>query len=211
MLSTAGGLVFEGNAAGTFNAYSADKGEALWSFPAQTGIIAAPMSYAVGGQQYVAVVVGWGGSYPLAFGEIAHKGSLPVNRSRVLAFRLGATAQLPPMPPMPAPPKPPERLADMAKALPTGKLVYTAYCSVCHGDSAVGAGVVADLRWSPMLASADLWRSVVLDGSRTQNGMVSFAPVLSPQLAEIVRAYVVSRANDTFPEVTASLSQPPPH
>ena len=88
--------------------------------------------------------------------------------------------------------------------LPTGKLVFTAYCAVCHGDSAVGAGVVPDLRWSPMLATPELWRSVVLEGSRTQNGMVSFAQVLTPELAEVVRAYVVARANDTYPEMQAS-------
>jgi hypothetical protein len=28
--------------------------------------------------------------------------------------------------------------------------------------------------------------------------MVSFAPVLTPDLAELVRGYVVARANDTF-------------
>src|SRR4029077_153100 len=81
VLSTAGGLVFEGNAAGFFNAYSADKGAALWSYPVQTGVVAAPISYAVGGQQYVAVVVGWGGTYPLSAGEVAHKGALAENRS----------------------------------------------------------------------------------------------------------------------------------
>src|SRR5580704_12256450 len=101
VLSTAGGLVFEGNAAGTFNAYSADKGAPLWSFAAQTGVIAAPMSYAVGGQQYVAVVVGWGGTFALAGGEVARKGTLAQNRSRVLAFRIGGTAKLPPPSPPP--------------------------------------------------------------------------------------------------------------
>jgi quinohemoprotein ethanol dehydrogenase len=59
-----------------------------------------------------------------------------------------------------------------------------------------------------MLATADTWRSVVLDGSRTQNGMVSFAPVLTPGLAELVRAYVVARANDTYAEALAA-AQPP--
>ena len=49
----------------------------------------------------------------------------------------------------------------------------------------------------------------MLEGSRTQNGMVSFAPVLTPELAEVVRAYVVARANDTYPEMQASASQPP--
>src|SRR5262249_33755374 len=100
ILSTAGGLVFEGNAAGAFSAYSAsaeDGGKQLWSSRAQAGIVAAPMTYAAGGQQYVAVVVGWGGTYPLSAGEVAHKGSRQQNRSRVLAFRLGGTASLPPV------------------------------------------------------------------------------------------------------------------
>jgi PQQ-dependent dehydrogenase (methanol/ethanol family) len=205
VLSTAGGLVFEGNAAGSFSAYAADKGAALWSFSVQTGVMAAPISYAVGGQQYIAVVVGWGGAYPLTAGEVALKGSLAQNRSRVLAFRLGGTGQLPAPPPAPPRAKPPARFGDATKQLPIGKLVYGGYCSVCHGDAAVGAGVLPDLRWSPLLSSADGWRAVVLEGSRTKNGMVSFAQVLTPDLAELVRAYVVARANDTYQEA------PPPH
>ena len=204
VLSTGGGLVFQGDAAGAVNAYAADSGTKLWSFPAQTGVIAAPISYAVGGQQYVAVVVGWGGVFPLAAGEVSHKGSLARNRSRVLAFRLGATGQLPAASPVEPPPKPPARFADPAK-LAIGKIVYQAYCTVCHGDSAIGGGVLPDLRWSPILGSADAWRNVVLEGSHSKNGMVSFAQVLTPDLAELVRAYVVARANDTYRE-----GPPPP-
>jgi alcohol dehydrogenase (cytochrome c)/quinohemoprotein ethanol dehydrogenase len=199
VLSTAGGLVFQGNAAGFFKAYTADKGTTLWSFPAQTGVIAAPISYAVAGQQYVAIVVGWGGAYPLAAGEIALKGSLAANRSRVLAFRLGGTAKLPPAPPAHPPIKPPARFGDAA-AMPIAKMVYGGYCSVCHGDAAIAAGVLPDLRWSPLLASADAWKKVVLEGTRQKNGMVSFAQVLTPELAEMVRAFVVERANDTYQE-----------
>jgi alcohol dehydrogenase (cytochrome c)/quinohemoprotein ethanol dehydrogenase len=202
VLATAGGLVFEGNAAGFFNAYSADKGTSLWSYPVQTGVVAAPISYAVGGQQYVAIVVGWGGTYPLSAGEAAHKGAAAQNRSRVLAFRLGGTGQLPPPGPLPAPPKPPARFGD-PKMLSIGKMVFHGYCFTCHGDSAVAAGVLPDLRWSPELASPEAWRSVVIDGVRTKNGMVSFAQVLTPELAEIVRGYVVARANDTYPEATS--------
>ncbi len=202
VLSTAGGLVFQGNAAGFFNAYAADTGAALWSFAAQTGIIAAPISYSVGGQQYVAVVAGWGGAYPLTAGEIAHKGSLPQNHSRVLAFRLGGSAQLPPLPPLPPPPKPPARFGDPAQA-PMGKLLYAGYCSVCHGEAAVAAGVLPDLRWSPVLPKPDAWKRVVLEGSRAKNGMVSFAQVLTPELAELIRAYVVGRANDTYAQPPA--------
>ena len=42
MLSTAGNLVFQGNAEGQFASYRADNGERLWTFDAQTGIVAAP-------------------------------------------------------------------------------------------------------------------------------------------------------------------------
>jgi alcohol dehydrogenase (cytochrome c)/quinohemoprotein ethanol dehydrogenase len=201
-LSTAGGLVFQGDSAGSFSAYSADKGERLWTFATQTGVVAAPIAYEVGGQQYVAVVAGAGGVFPLAFGEVAQKGALPQNRSRVLAFRLGGTASLPAMASAVPLPKPPARFGDAAK-LPVAKLVYQGYCSVCHGDSAIGGGVVPDLRGSPALGSPEVWRSVVIDGSHAKNGMIGFAQVLPPELAELVRAYVVARANETYKETGA--------
>jgi hypothetical protein len=98
--------------------------------------------------------------------------------------------------------KPPARFGE-AEQIGVGKLVYGGYCSVCHGDSAVAAGVLPDLRWSPMLGSADGWRKVVLDGTRQKQGMVSFAQVLTPELAELVRAFVVSRANDSYQDPKA--------
>ena len=57
-LATGGHLVFQGTAGGEFRGYAADTGKQLWSFPAQSGIIAAPMSYAIGTEQYVAILVG---------------------------------------------------------------------------------------------------------------------------------------------------------
>ena len=60
VLSTAGGLVFEGTSAGTFDAYDAEDGRPVWKFDAQTGVMAGPISYSVAGRQYVAVVAGLG-------------------------------------------------------------------------------------------------------------------------------------------------------
>ncbi|MFV0278901.1 MAG: PQQ-dependent dehydrogenase, methanol/ethanol family [Parahaliea sp.] len=65
LLSTAGNLLFQGNANARFVAYRADSGEALWSAEAKTGIVAAPITYAVDGEQYVAVAAGWGGAFAL--------------------------------------------------------------------------------------------------------------------------------------------------
>ncbi|HEY2735806.1 MAG TPA: PQQ-dependent dehydrogenase, methanol/ethanol family, partial [Polyangiales bacterium] len=195
VLSTGGGLVFQGNSAGQFNAYNAITGATVWSFPAQAGIIAAPISYAVKDQQYVAIVVGWGGTYPLSAGELSHKGAPTYNKSRVLAFRLGGTAQLPPPPPAPVPPTPPARFGDQA-TVQQGMVTFHSTCSVCHGDAAVGGGVLPDLRHSTALADPARWKHIVIDGSLANSGMVSFAPVLTPEAAETIRAYVTSRAND---------------
>ena len=99
MLSTAGNLVFEGTAAGHFEAYRADTGEKVWSFDAQTGVMAGPVTYTVNGEQYVAVLAGWGGVFPLVAGEVSFKSGRVRNVSRMLAFKLGGKANLPPLPP----------------------------------------------------------------------------------------------------------------
>jgi mono/diheme cytochrome c family protein len=199
VLSTGGGLVFQGSADGTFSAYDATNGSKLWTFATQAGVLASPVSYALGNEQYIAVLVGWGGA-AIAGGETLDKGALEGNRSRVLAFKLGGTAQLPAAPPPPVPQTaPPPRFGSEAVNT-QGSAHFHMYCTVCHGNAAVSAGgVIPDLRWSKALGDAEAWKKIVIDGSRAEQGMVSYAPVLSAEQAEAVRAYVVSRANDTYP------------
>ena len=69
-LSTAGGLVFYGNLHGFFKALDAKTGAELWKAQLGSGIGAAPISYAVGGKQYIAVVVGRTASIPAFLGEV---------------------------------------------------------------------------------------------------------------------------------------------
>ena len=57
-LATAGNLVFIGEPDGSFTAHDARTLEELWSFNAGTGINAPPVSYAVNGKQYIAVLIG---------------------------------------------------------------------------------------------------------------------------------------------------------
>ena len=68
VLSTAGNLVFQGNTNEELVAYNAMTGERLWSAPTQTGVIAPPVTFAVNGEQYIALVAGWGGAAPLIMG-----------------------------------------------------------------------------------------------------------------------------------------------
>ncbi|HEV2196972.1 MAG TPA: PQQ-dependent dehydrogenase, methanol/ethanol family [Candidatus Acidoferrum sp.] len=197
VLSTAGNLVFEGTAQGDLEAYRAATGEKLWSADAQSGIVAAPISYSVSGEQYIAVVVGWGGVFPLAFGEVALKSGRVQNVSRVLAFKLDGKANLPPLS-QPAPLKlHPPRATASAATVKKGEGLYQRYCSTCHGDVAVSGGVLPDLRYSAALSSPQQWSEVTLGGSLQSFGMVSFSKELSRKDVEAVRAYVVLRANQS--------------
>ncbi|PYN86035.1 MAG: PQQ-dependent dehydrogenase, methanol/ethanol family [Candidatus Rokuibacteriota bacterium] len=73
MLSTAGGLVFHGDLKGWFKALDAKTGSTLWKFNTGSGVSAAPMTYELGGKQYVAVVSGRTFSIPAFFGPIGEK------------------------------------------------------------------------------------------------------------------------------------------
>jgi PQQ-dependent dehydrogenase (methanol/ethanol family) len=203
VLSTAGNLVFEGTAQGNLEAYRADTGEKLWSADTQSGVVAAPIAYSVNGEQYVAVVVGWGGVFPLATGEVALKSGRVQNVSRVLSFKLGGKVNLPPLPEFSPPQlKPPRSTANTMTAL-KGEGLYQRYCSNCHGDVAVSGGVLPDLRYSATLAN-DQWFEVVLRGTLQPFGMVSFGKELSRHDAAAIRAYVIHRANQSLAETKAS-------
>jgi quinohemoprotein ethanol dehydrogenase len=198
MLATAGGLLFEGTAAGDFVAYNADTGEKLWSFPAETGIIAPPITYSVEGKQYVSIVAGWGGVYPLLLGELAKKSNDRPNRDRVLTFALDGKVSLPPQD-MTQPPlqSPPPSFGTPAR-IETGMRIFSRNCAGCHGDGVRSGGVLPELRHSQIAVDPKAWQSVVLDGALKDQGMASYRQDLSPSDAEAVRAYVVKRANDDW-------------
>ncbi|MDA0654009.1 MAG: PQQ-binding-like beta-propeller repeat protein [Proteobacteria bacterium] len=57
-LATGGGVVFSGFDDGTFAAFDSDTLALLWEFNTGTSMKGAPISYAIGGKQYVAVIAG---------------------------------------------------------------------------------------------------------------------------------------------------------
>ena len=58
VVATRGGLVFAATAEGEFIALDAKTGKALWNFRTGGPISASPISYSVGGKQYVAISAG---------------------------------------------------------------------------------------------------------------------------------------------------------
>jgi quinohemoprotein ethanol dehydrogenase len=196
VVSTAGNLVFQGTAMGEFAAYRADTGEKVWSAETQAGVLAAPISYEVDGEQYVAVEVGWGGAFGLAAGELALKSHSASNLPRMLVYKLGGSAMLPALPVAAQPElNPPPETASSATVI-AGKKLYHTFCSTCHGDSATGSGVLPDLRYSPVINDAKAMDVIVRQGSLQSSGMISFKDEVSAQDLEAIRAYVIHRANE---------------
>jgi PQQ-dependent dehydrogenase (methanol/ethanol family) len=206
-LATAGNLVFEGTAAGRFEAYRADTGEKVWSFGAQTGVMAGPVTYTVNGEQYVAVLAGWGGVFPLVSGEVAFKSGRVRNVSRMLAFKLDGKASLPPLPSLEEPVLNPPASTASVVAIHRGEAVYQRFCAGCHGDVAVSGGLLPDLRYSAAL-EGEQWFRIVRDGEYQSMGMVAFGKEVSQRDAADVRAYVIFRANQSLSEAKAAASKP---
>lgn len=140
------------------------------------------------GEQYVAVMVGVGGSAGLNFTLIDYE-----NAGYVVAWKLGGTAPLPyarprapgrvDVPPLDASP---ERVAR-------GQELYAHHCTRCHGLGVRSRGLLPDLRFSSRQVH-EQFADIVLSGLRADRGMASFADLLSREDVEAIHAYVVSQA-----------------
>ncbi|MGE5722088.1 MAG: PQQ-dependent dehydrogenase, methanol/ethanol family, partial [Sphingomonadales bacterium] len=186
-LTTGGNLVFEGTVHGQLEAYSADTGHKLWSFQSYRGIMAGPMTYRVNGEQYVAVLGGYGGSMGMASASPFEKRKMPYGI--LIAFKLNGKGKLPPYRPEPLGPAQPTAEHFTAGQLATGQKYFYQFCSICHNGP-----VNPDLRRSALLQDAATWRAVVIDGALEKNGMASFRQYLTPAQAEGIRAFVNSLA-----------------
>ena len=195
LMATAGDLVFGGTATGEFRAWAADSGKPLWSLPVQSGVMAAPATYAIDGVQYIAFTTGRGGAWPLTAGIAAAPTAQLPDIPRLIVLKLGGTARLPALPAAPAIVFDPPAATGTPTQLAQGKALFGRYCQVCHGAGAGGGGVTPDLRRSGALADAGAWRSIVIAGALKDRGMISFARVMDAQGAESLRHYVVGEAH----------------
>ena len=186
-LSTAGNLVFQGTAGGEFRAYAADTGKQLWSFAAQTGVVAGPVTYSVNGKQYVAVLAGWGTLWDLYTGILSTKSGRVPNVSRLLVFALDGKDQLPPPPPHSLAVLDPPPVAGDPGEIADGALSFHYNCSGCHGDAAIAGVLVPDLRHSAVLNSPHLWQQIVHDGILKERGMVAWSANMTPAQIENIR------------------------
>jgi quinohemoprotein ethanol dehydrogenase len=189
VLATAGNLVFQGHSRdvqmGSLAAHRADTGEQVWSFDTPNAVITAPVSYSVDGEQYILAATGAGGGSIIAAPQVMRQRQM----GRLVAFKLDGTAQLPADPP-PAGPFVQVKDTFPAANVEQGKQLYVEFCARCHGLETRASGITPDLRRSPALLDAALWKSIVEDGTLAANGMIAWKPYLPTGATEMIRAYV---------------------
>ena len=181
VLTTAANLLFQGRGTitGELVAFDATTGERLWSHETPNSMAPGPISYAVGGEQYIAVMGGRG------FSGGNDADARARNPGRIFAFKLDGKATLPPGPgPAPPPNVPDDIFAPVVVA--AGAEPYRVYCSRCHGGETHSLNIIPDLRRSAALSSAALWRSIVVDGALEPNGMIGWSQFLTPEDAETI-------------------------
>ena len=195
VLSTAGNIVVQGRGDGTLRVYNATTGAQLAAIQTGTHIMAAPMTYRIGGVQYIAVQGGYGGigiSYPLPPVDIAYRN---LNTNRILVFKLGGG-------PVPQPglrpdpltyPEPPVQHVSAA-VIAHGEAKFTEYCSRCH---IFGPGVTPDLSRLPPEIHG-LFNDIVLKGTLAQAGMAPLADLVSPADVDAIHAYLIDQERQGY-------------
>ncbi|MCW1428303.1 PQQ-dependent dehydrogenase, methanol/ethanol family [Novosphingobium sp. JCM 18896] len=196
-LATAGGLVFQGTAEGTFNAYNAKSGERVWQFNAGLGIVGAPMSFSVNGKQYVSILVGYGGT-TAAYGDFMNVGwKYGVQPRRLLTFAIGGTAKLEATP---GPDMKVHAVDDPAYVIneadvAAGKQLAVS-CAACHGIALQATGTPGpDLRESAIALQLDTLTQLLKTGPLMDRGMPKFDKLTDVQIRQI-HAYIRAKARE---------------
>lgn len=197
VLSTAGNLVVQGRGTGELWVYAADTGKILTVIRTGSHIMAAPMTYAVNGIQYIAVQTGYGGA-GMTVGPVPpdSAASKYQNVNRLIVFKLGGGPV--PRPPRLEPvvfPEPPPQTASAA-TVRKGEVLFVQECSRCH---VFGVSVTPDLRAIP-LAQPAFFEQVVSKGSLAAAGMERFDDLLSEADVGAIRAYLIEQAWQAYRE-----------
>ncbi|BCJ68450.1 PQQ-binding-like beta-propeller repeat protein [Polymorphospora rubra] len=107
ILTTDGGVMFQGGPDGVLHAMDDTNGKTLWSWQTGAGVATSPITYEVDGEQYVAVLAGGNG---LPYRDVPRGDFL-------WAFKIGGK-----VPPAPAP-TPPSKVIDITAAAVAGSAV----------------------------------------------------------------------------------------
>ncbi len=192
--TTAGNLLLQGRATGQFIIMAADSGKPLWSFDAQTAVMAQPITYMTGGKQYVTVIAG--ARFPTAQG-FKREWDYGTQKWRVLTFALGGRAKLPPADTSVAPYADDPAIRVDAAGAALGKAVFAQRCAGCHGAGALSGGAAPDLLRSAIPLDTAAFTSVLHDGPLVARGMPRFEELTAAEIDGLSQ-YIRQRAREAI-------------
>lgn len=194
--AAAGNLLLQGRATGQFTILAADSGKLLWSFDAQTAVMAQPITYLAKGKQYVSVIAG--ARFATAIG-LDREWNYRTQQWRLLTFALDQKAKLPSTEPPIA--EDPTFRIDPAKAAARTEM-YAQRCAICHGAKTLSGGAAPHLLQSDIPLDRDTFSSVLRDGILQPRGMPGFAE-LTPEEITSLQHYLRQRAREVLAEQNA--------
>jgi quinohemoprotein ethanol dehydrogenase len=191
VLTTAGGLLIQGNIAGQLRVFDKASGKLLKAIDTGTSILAAPMTYRVKGVQYIAVMAAWGGGgYPYVprYSAAYTRG----NQGRLLVFKLGGGAvPIPPeLPALEVASAPPPQMPGVTPAIiAKGQgLFFSIGCALCHSNQ--HRSITPDLRRMSD-GTHQAFNEIVLKGLLVPNGMPRWDDALTPADADAIHAWLI--------------------
>ncbi len=213
VMTTAGGLVFQGRGTGELVVLDAKSGEQLAAIDVGTSMMAAPMTYAIDGEQYVAIMAGLGGAAGQTHlpGTAAYKYG---NLGRIVAFKLGGGS---------VPKRPLADHSDEGFSMPPvprrgdeqqifhGADLFVRNCAKCHANMDGRAAGIPDLKRMGEVAHNE-FNDILLKGTRVAKGMGDFSELLSPADVEALHSFLIDlawKAYEAEQEPTKP-HQPPP-
>jgi quinohemoprotein ethanol dehydrogenase len=188
VLTTAGGLVFQGTAEGKFVAYDAANGNKVWEANVGSGVIASPVAYGVDGKQYISIAVGWGGVV-----GIWNRFTDQVNPGTVYTFALDEKAAYPEFPKTPVKELIKLEYKATKEEISNGGELFNANCTVCHELTRRG-GVIPGLGYASA-GTFDIFEKI-LSGMYLSKGMPDFSDRFSKQQMSDIKNFILYSAEE---------------
>jgi len=185
-----GDLVFQGAADGKLRIHDAATGKVLRTIDIGTSIMAAPISYAIDGVQYIAFTAGYGGPQ----GGFFAPGTAPAtydNYERLIVLKLDGGAVPLPLRRRPVLASPiPSPIAATPAQIARGQALFEQQCNRCHVMGGA-AGIYPDL-WNMPPEIIDAFDMIVGEGALAEAGMGNFSSSLSKADIDAVKAFIVN-------------------
>lgn len=184
LLSTSTGLLMQGDAQGMFSIRDASNGDVLRQFDLRSGIVGSPITYLVDGEQYITILVGWGG-----YMAKLHKHVPRIHQGTIYTFKLNGDGAFPEK--LPPHEQPLTTIRDGAgpEQIGNGFNVFSRFCISCHGLPGTGHTSTPDLARSTN-SIFENYNEIIIKGTLKELGMPAMEGLITEDEITDLKSYI---------------------